>query len=114
MDDASGDVGSIAGGWSLNLLPAVVASAGGPYTVAEGQPLTLDATGTVAPAGATYAWDLDGDGQFDDATGATPTVSAAALAALGLGDGLAGPPEPSPLQVTAAPDGRAPPPAPSP
>ena len=30
---------------------------------------------------------MDGDGQFDDATGATPTVSAATLASIGLGDG---------------------------
>ena len=37
VDDASGDIGSIAGGWSLNLLPAVVPSAGGPYTIVEGQ-----------------------------------------------------------------------------
>ncbi len=52
VDDASGDIGSIAAGWSLNLLPAVVPSAGGPYTIAEGQTLTLDATGSVAPVGA--------------------------------------------------------------
>ena len=70
--------------------------------MAEGQPLTLDATGTVAPAGAVYAWDLDGDGQFDDVTGAAPTVSAAALAALGLGDGPAGP-RTITVQVTATP-----------
>jgi hypothetical protein len=68
-----------------------VPDAGGPYTVGEGSPLTLDGSGTVAPAGATFAWDVDNDGQFDDATGATPTVSAATLATLGLGDGPAGP-----------------------
>jgi subtilisin-like proprotein convertase family protein len=91
VDDASGDTGSISGGWSLLFLPAVVPSAGGPYTVAEGSPLTLDASATVAPAGAAFAWDLDNDGQFDDATGRTPTISAATLATLGLGDGPAGP-----------------------
>src|SRR6185295_7979024 len=40
---------------------------------------------------ATYAWDVDGDGKFDDATGPNPTLSAGTLAALGLGDGPAGP-----------------------
>jgi subtilisin-like proprotein convertase family protein len=102
VDDASGDVGSISGGWSLTFLPSVVADAGGPYLISEGQPLTLDASGTVAPVGATYAWDLDGDTQFDDATGASPTVSAAALVGLGLGDGPAGP-RTIALQVTATP-----------
>lgn len=49
-----------------------VADAGGPYTATAGSPLTLDG---VASTGATsYAWDLDGDGQFDDATGSAPSV----------------------------------------
>jgi subtilisin-like proprotein convertase family protein len=91
VDDASGDVGQIANGWSLTFLPQVIADAGGPYPVGEGSPLTLDGTGSQTPAGATFAWDVDNDGQFDDATGANPTLSAAALAALGFGDGPAGP-----------------------
>lgn len=53
------------------------ASAGGPYTVNEGTDTTLDASasvkGTAPSAGtlAAYAWDLDNDGRYDDATGAT-------------------------------------------
>ncbi|MET8150631.1 PKD domain-containing protein [Actinoplanes sp. NPDC049668] len=67
---------------------SVVADANGPYAVDEGSGVTLDATATTgAGAGATYAWDLNGDGVYDDANGAEPTVSAAGLAALGLGDG---------------------------
>lgn len=54
-----------------------VADAGGPYATTPGTPLALDATdGTGAPTG--YAWDFDRDGRFDDATGATPSVTFAA------------------------------------
>ena len=102
VDDASGDVGSISSGWSLRFIPQVIADAGGPYTAGEGSPLTLDATGTAAGPTATYAWDLDDDGAFDDATGANPTVTAAALATLGLGDGPAGPVDVA-VQVTEGP-----------
>jgi MYXO-CTERM domain-containing protein len=48
-----------------------VVDAGGPYTVGEGLTVALQAVG-IDPDGdnVTYAWDLDNDGQFDDATGA--------------------------------------------
>jgi RHS repeat-associated protein len=64
---------------------APTANAGGPYTINEGQGLTLSGSG--ADQGndtLTYAWDLDNDGQFDDAMGATPTLTWAQVAALGL------------------------------
>ena len=61
---------------------APTADAGGPYTVAEDGVITLSGSAT-DPAGTqdplSYAWDLDGDGQYDDATGPTPTFSAAGL-----------------------------------
>ena len=64
--------------------PAVcspVASAGGPYTTDEGSDVQLSAAGTTAGSHASasgsfsYAWDLDNDGQYDDATGVTADFS---------------------------------------
>ena len=58
-----------------------VADAGGPYMTPEGTDVSLDGTGSTtgsdASAGAitTYEWDLDNDGEYDDATGANPTFS---------------------------------------
>ncbi|MDC5698367.1 M36 family metallopeptidase [Intrasporangium calvum] len=57
------------------------ADAGGPYVTDEGTDKQLNGagstSGTDGSAGAitTYAWDLDNDGQYDDATGATPTFT---------------------------------------
>ncbi|WP_243058324.1 PKD domain-containing protein [Nocardioides sp. SR21] len=85
-DESAGSGGEITGGWTLNVESAVPAiSAGGPYTVPEGSGVELAASFNLS--GATYAWDVDGDGLYDDATGANPTVAAATLAAIGLGDG---------------------------
>jgi predicted extracellular nuclease len=63
-------------GLSLNTAP--VADAGGPYTVKPGAHIVLDASGSSDLEGdaLTYAWDLDGDGEFDDATGPTATFRA--------------------------------------
>lgn len=51
------------------------ADAGGPYTVDEGADVTLDGTasapGKHGAALAAHRWDTDGDGTFDDATGAS-------------------------------------------
>jgi len=57
-----------------------VADANGPYAgIIEyiAVPITFDGTGSYDPDGTKikYAWDLDNDGEFDDAVGATPTVS---------------------------------------
>jgi autotransporter-associated beta strand protein len=60
-----------------------IASAGGPYVVAEGGTVVLDGLGSSDDnqAGGTlvYQWDFDNDGQFDDAVGPTPTFFAAGL-----------------------------------
>lgn len=67
---------------------APVASSGGPYILTTGNGVTLNGTGSTDPnAGCgdsivVYEWDLDNDGQFDDAVGASPNLSAAAVASL--------------------------------
>ncbi|WP_339744496.1 cadherin domain-containing protein [uncultured Rubinisphaera sp.] len=67
-----------------------VSDAGGPYEISEGDDLTLDALASTDAdsASLSYRWDVDGDGDYDEnITGATPTLSNAQLAALGLNDG---------------------------
>jgi hypothetical protein len=63
------------GVWRVSFDQPPIADAGGPYTTNEGANVALDGTGSVDPGGSTltYEWDLDDDGQFDDATGPTPT-----------------------------------------
>ncbi|MHC2998145.1 hypothetical protein OB08_02495 [Microbacterium sp. HJ5] len=57
------------------------ADAGGPYATDEGTDVALDGSGSAAGSDASagaiasYEWDLDGDGQYDDATGPTPTFT---------------------------------------
>ncbi|MBX9655190.1 hypothetical protein K2Y11_16370, partial [bacterium] len=68
----------------------IVAKSGGPYSIIEGQSLTLTATGSSDPLGQslTYSWDVNGDGSFGDAFGLNPTLSWGQLNALGISDGL--------------------------
>jgi PKD repeat protein len=72
---------------------APVADAGGPYVLTSGEVLVLNATLSSDPdaalgdAIASYAWDLDNDGQYDDASGATSIVPPFTLQALGLTPG---------------------------
>ena len=71
---------------STRILPALeipenpdlfpIADAGGPYSGAEGTPVSFDASGSVANGiFLTFAWDLDNDGVFDDAIGANPSFT---------------------------------------
>jgi hypothetical protein len=57
--------------------PAPFADAGGPYLVGEGEVLTLD--GSMSVGAASWEWDLDGDLDFNEATGPTPELDAAGL-----------------------------------
>ncbi len=52
-----------------------VADAGGPYRIGECQTLQLDGSASVDPNGNPiyFSWDLDDDGEFDDADGVAPT-----------------------------------------
>ncbi len=54
-----------------------VADIGGPYSGSEGTAITLDASASHDPDGAiaSYDWDLDNDGQYDDASGVTTTFT---------------------------------------
>jgi hypothetical protein len=63
------------GVWRLSFtIP--VASAGGPYVTNEGQDVGLAATVTDSGGGPhSFAWDLDADGQYDDAFGANSTFT---------------------------------------
>lgn len=54
--------------WVVDLALLPVADAGGSYTVGEGEALQLEATSGVVDL---YEWDLDNDGQYDDAVGKT-------------------------------------------
>jgi len=67
------------------------ADSGGPYVINEGDTLNLDgsASSTTNPLDSitNYEWDIDNDGQFDDAVGATPSVDWSTLVGLGLDDG---------------------------
>jgi 6-phosphogluconolactonase (cycloisomerase 2 family) len=75
-------------------------------TIAEGQALTLSAAAdqpfnyaTGRPREAAYAWDLNGDGRFDDAAGPNPTIAWADLVALGLNNGDAAPGRAYPIRL---------------
>jgi hypothetical protein len=69
-----------------NLSP--IADANGPYVLDQGADLVLDALASFDPNASCgdsivlYEWDLDNDGQFDDATGVTPTVPWTTVASL--------------------------------
>lgn len=55
----------------------VTANAGGPYSGATGATVALNASASTGTGTLSYAWDVDGDGAFDDATGATPSFTVA-------------------------------------
>lgn len=56
---------------------APIAVVGGPYSVSEGSSVTLSGAGSSDPDGsiASFAWDLDNDGQYDDASGMNANFS---------------------------------------
>jgi subtilisin family serine protease len=64
-------------------LPPFNVSAGGPYTLLEGNNLSLSGSAEDPENDPiTYTWDINGDGNFSDATGQNPTLTWAQLNAL--------------------------------
>jgi len=76
LGDSTGVDGRIVDPGGPGLGPPT-ADAGGPYSVDEGSSVTLDGSGSSDPNNdpLTYAWDLNNDGVYDDAIGATPTFA---------------------------------------
>ena len=69
-----------------NIDEAPSADAGGPYTISEGDALMVVAGPSVDPEGMplSYAWDIDGDELFNDATGSTAALNWNQLTALAI------------------------------
>lgn len=70
----------------FNTMPT--ASAGGPYSIDEGDSLALDASASDDADGdeLSYSWDINGDGVYGDAEGEAPELSWAQLNELGIQD----------------------------
>jgi len=66
---------------------APTADAGGPYTISEGEGLSLAGSGTDPVDALSYSWDINGDGTFGDAMGAAPSLTWNQLVALGVNNG---------------------------
>jgi predicted outer membrane repeat protein len=64
-----------------------VADSGGPYATETDVPVLLDGSGSSDSDGTivSYEWDLDNDGQYDDAVGATTSFESAAAGAFIVG-----------------------------
>jgi len=83
VDIAPAGTDNVTGAGQLDCLAAIndppVADADGPYATSEGVDVILDGTGSSDPdvgdSIASYEWDLDNDGFYDDATGSAPTFS---------------------------------------
>ena len=76
-------------GTSSNVAPT--ANAGGPYTIKEGESLSLDGSQSKDADGDTlkFGWDINGDGTFTDAVGEKPTLTKDQLNTLGINNGTA-------------------------
>ncbi len=72
-----------------------------PASIHEGDSVTLSASDSSGQSNVTYAWDLNGDGIFSDATGASITLTWAQLEQFGINLGASGTPLSYPIAVKA-------------
>ena len=85
------DAGVTAAQMDIDVTPVndvPVADAGGPYTIDEGEGVTLDASGSLDVDGdaLTWSWDINNDGTFGDVTGVSPSLTWAQLQGFGIDD----------------------------
>ncbi|MFA5056089.1 MAG: PKD domain-containing protein [Dehalococcoidia bacterium] len=75
VTDDDGGIGTDTAAINVNVPP--VSNPGGPYTGNEGSPITFNGSASYDTDGmiVSYEWDLDNDGEYDDATGATPSFT---------------------------------------
>ena len=80
-------------------------AAGGPYVGAANVPVGLTAASSFDPDNdpLTYAWDLDNDGQFDDAVGKTPSVTFAVPATYAIAVQVTDHPDQNPVPYNSPP-----------
>jgi hypothetical protein len=76
VTDAQGGVGTATVTVNVNDVPPTNVNVGGPYNGTAGQPVALSGSATcVSVDTCTFAWDLDGDAAYDDATGASASYT---------------------------------------
>ena len=77
VHESTSTVSAIAGAITVETNTLPIADADGPYIGFVGEPITFNGTASYDPDGTIvkYEWDLDDDGQFDDATGVTQTIT---------------------------------------
>lgn len=75
--DAAGNTSEFSAAVVVVVNQPPTAVVGGPYATVEGMAIVLDASGSFDADGAitSYEWDLDNDGEYNDATGITTTVT---------------------------------------
>jgi hypothetical protein len=81
--DAGAGIAPIVDLGAYEAAPVLSADAGGPYALLQGtSTFTLSGHGaSKVPGALQFDWDLNGDGAFDDAAGATPVVNTAVWSA---------------------------------
>ena len=87
VDYVRSDETGISHSYTIETNDVPTADAGGPYSGTVGDTIALSGTGSSDTDGtvAAYAWDLDNDGQYDDASGVTVNFAATAAGSFTIG-----------------------------